>query len=362
MNKSFEHGGNIEEIARKFRVKKDSIIDFSSNVNPFFCPQYVAGIMRSSVSKTCQYPDRKSTSLKKALGKHLNIDARHIVIGNGSSDLIYRMTSELKPKSALTLAPTFGEYEKALMNVGAKIKYLFLQEKNNFSCSVDEIINKAYETNILFLCNPNNPTGKIVPRQELERLILRLRRKKTILVLDEAFIDLEKRESIIDLAVKNDNLLVLRSMTKFFGLPGLRLGYAVGSINHIRRIENFGQPWPVNVFAQSAGELIIKDKNFEKKAKKKLLNEREYLYRQLRQIKGLEPFPSSANFILIKIEGRTSSHQLQSLLIKRNLLIRDCSNFRGLGNKYIRVAVRKRTENKILLNELENILGQKGRK
>ncbi|MDI6606512.1 MAG: threonine-phosphate decarboxylase CobD [Candidatus Omnitrophota bacterium] len=355
MSKSFSHGGNIEEVAREFRIREDSIIDFSSNVNPFSLPQSVSGIIRSNIPKIQRYPDRESLALKKTLGKYLNIDAGHIVIGNGSVDIIYRAVNVLKPKSGFILLPAFGEYERALVGTGVKVKYLFSQEKDNFGCSIGEIIRKADGADILFLCNPNNPTGRLIPRKELRFLAERLRRKETVLILDEAFIDLAQEHSLVDVAVKNNNLLVLRSMTKFFGLAGLRLGYGVGGVKLIRRIEDYGQPWPVNVFAQSAGEAIIKDKEFKKETRRKLLEERDFLYQRLCRINGLKPFQSSANFMLVKIVWRLSSCRLQRRLVKRGLLVRDCSNFRGLNNRYIRIAVRKHKDNLRLIRELETI-------
>jgi len=362
MSKSFVHGGNIEEIARGFRIKEDSIIDFSSNVNQFHFPQRISKTIRLSIPKICRYPDRESLILKKALGKYLNIGAEHIVVGNGSVDIIYRAVYALKPGGGVILLPSFGEYEKALSDSGVKIKYILSEEKSNFSFSVEEIVEKAGEGDIVFLCNPNNPTGMLMPKKDLEYLTEKLRRRKATLILDEAFIDLAEEYSLVDVAAKSNNLLVLRSMTKFFGLAGLRLGYAVGRVEFIKRIQSSGQPWPVNIFAQAAGEALLQDEEFVRESKRMLLQERDFLYQRLSQIKGLKPFQSSANFMLVKIVGRLSSCRLQRCLVKRGLLVRDCSNFRGLNNRYIRVAVRKRKDNLRLIDELENVFEKESKK
>ncbi len=361
-NKNFMHGGNIEEVSRVFGLRKDRITDFSSNVNPFAIPRGISNVIRSMIRDISGYPDRESLTLKKALGKYLNIGAEHIVVGNGSVDIIYRTVYALKPGGGVILLPSFGEYEKALSDSGVKIKYILSEEKSNFSFSVEEIVEQAGEGDIVFLCNPNNPTGMLMPKKDLEYLTEKLRRKKATLILDEAFIDLAEEYSLVDVAVKSNNLLVLRSMTKFFGLAGLRLGYAVGRVEFIKRIQSSGQPWPVNIFAQAVGEALLQDEEFVRESKRRLLQERDFLYQRLSQIKGLKPFQSSANFMLVKIEERLSSNQLQARLIKHGLFIRDCSNFRGLNNKYIRIAVRRRRDNLRLINELEVVFGKENKK
>ena len=362
MDKSFGHGGNIEEVSVAFGMGEKRIIDFSSNVSPVGLPGRVTRVIRSNIRNISRYPDSENFKLRAALEKYLNIGAEHIVIGNGSADIIYRAVHALKPVSGLIASPTFTEYEKALLGAGTRIKHLLLKEINKFNCSIKEILEKAAKVDVVFLCNPNNPTGTLIPRKNLECLAGKLRQKKTVLVLDEAFIDLEEEHSLVDVAAKSNNMLVLRSMTKFFGLAGLRLGYAVGGKELIKRIQASGQPWAVNVFAQFAGEALIHDKEFRSESRRVLLNERDFLYQRLCHIKGLTPFQSHANFILVKIERELSSRRLWMRLVERGLLIRDCSNFRGLNNKYIRVAVRRRKDNLRLIRELETILNKESRK
>lgn len=362
MKKSFAHGGNIEEVSSVFGLKEDFITDFSSNVTSFALPHCISEVIHSRIRHIPKYPDKESLKLKAAIGKYLNIGIEHIVAGNGSADLIYRAVYSLKPVFGLVSSPTFGEYEKALLSVGAKIKYLLLKERNKFNFSIEEAVEKADGIDIMFLCNPNNPTGMLMSRKDLECFVQKLQKKKTMLILDEAFIDFAEEQSLIDIVVRSNNLLVLRSMTKFFGLAGLRLGYAVGPTEVIKRIRNAGQPWPVNVFAQAAGEALLQEEEFRNRSKRLLLKERDFLYQHLCRIKGLSPFQPSANFILVKIETHLSSGQLQRKLIKRGLLIRDCSNFRGLNNKYIRVAVRTRKDNLRLIDELDAILNKGNKK
>ena len=362
MKKGFAHGGNIEEVSRTFEIGEEQITDFSSNVNPFDLPHGVLRAIDSNTRNISRYPDRESLKLKGALGKHLNMNIKHIVIGNGSVDLIYRAAYALNPRTGLIIAPAFGEYENALLTVGAKMDFLQLKEKDMFTLSIQEVIERAAGNDIVFLCNPNNPTGMLVARDDIIFLVKKLQRKKTMVVLDEAFIELAEDQSLVEVAVKSTNLLVLRSMTKFFGLAGLRLGYAVGNAKLIKQIQNVGPPWAVNIFAQAVGEAIIDDEEFKNRSMTLLLKERDFLHQGLGRIRGLKPFQSRANFILVKIEGPLSSGRLQRALIKHGLLIRDCSNFRGLNSKYIRVAVRKREENLRLIGEIEKIFDEESKK
>lgn len=358
MKRNLAHGGNIEEVSRIFGIEKNSIVDFSSNVNPFNLPHTISDVICANIRNISRYPDRDCVELKGTLGKYLNIPTENIAVGNGSADILYRTVYAFRPSSGLILSPTFEEYEKALSSSGAKIDHMKLKECDNFKLPVEKVADRASKLDMLFLCNPNNPTGILISPKDLKYLTEKLRGSKTILILDEAFMDLTEEYSITNIAVKRKNILVLRSMTKFFGLAGLRLGYAVGTKEIIRQIQNSGQPWPVNIFAQVAGQIILKDKKFKNESKKKLLQERDFLYRELCRIKNIKPFPSAANFLLVKIEEDLSAAQLQRQLLKRGLLVRDCSSFRGLNSKYIRIAVRQREENLRLINELEKITGK----
>ena len=356
------HGGGIEGASNSFGIKKERIIDFSSNVNPVALPDKVKNAICSGIRNISRYPDRESLKLRIALGEYLGIDISRIAAGNGSADLIYRAASVLKPKIGFVISPSFSEYERALSGVGARITFLLLRERNEFNISVEEIISGVKSGSAVFLCNPNNPTGTIISQEELKFLSRELNKKNAVLIIDEAFIDTVQEHSLIVQAAEIPNLLVLRSMTKFFGLTGLRLGYAVGNKKLIKEIHGCGQPWPVNIFAQAAGEAVLQERSFINKSRDLLLKERNFLYTRLCSISGLKPYSSYANFILVKIGVSISSSELQKGLMKRGIFIRDCSNFRGLNNKYIRIAVRKHRESLLLIGELKAILNKENKK
>jgi threonine-phosphate decarboxylase len=210
---------------------------------------------------------------------------------------------------------------------------------------------------LVFLGNPNNPTGTFLPRQELLILVKEIQRRKIFLVIDEAFIDLQEEESFIREIKNYDHLIILRSLTKFYGLPGLRLGFTVADSKFIKKLEKQKIPWSVNYLAQIAVREVLRDEKFISKSKSFLFEEKEFFYQELSNIKGLKVYKPSANFIFIKLLGNISSEMLQDQLGQKGILVRDCSNFRGLEKgKFIRVAVRTLEENIKLLKELKLIL------
>jgi len=376
MKNPFKHGGNTREVAHLFNIK-DEIIDFSANINPLGLPESIKMIIHENINNILHYPDPNYEDLKNSILKYLNykknnsgdnspklsqdkkVSAENIILGNGSSELIYLIAYALRPKHALLLSPTFSEYERALSNVNSKIDYLLLDENENFDIPLNEIITRLDKIDIIFLCNPNNPTGRIIYKNNLLYLIDKLHKSKTLLVLDEAFIDIEENNSVADIAHQNNNLFILRSLTKFFSMPGLRLGYGIGTEELIDTLQKFKQPWTINNFAESVGSKFIHDREFIKKSKYILQKEKNFLYESLLGIEGLNPYDSHTNFIFIKIKAPISSGKLQEQLIKKRILIRDCSNFRGLDESFIRIAVKNRDDNMRLIKELQNILSVK---
>ena len=263
----------------------------------------------------------------------------------------------MRPKKALIPIPTFYEYERALNNNNISINFYKLEEKQKFTISISEIISQLAGIDLVFLCNPNNPTGTFLHKEEILILVKEVQRRSIFLVLDEAFIDLHEEESFLREVRNNDHLFVLRSLTKFYGLPGLRIGFGVGSSKLIEKLEGQKIPWSVNYLAQIVVREGLRDEKFISKSRSFLLKEKEFLYRELSNIKGLKTYKPSANFVFLKLLGDISSEKLREQLAKKGILIRDCSNFRGLeeGN-FIRVAVRTRKENIKLLKELKLIL------
>ncbi|MEW6620552.1 MAG: threonine-phosphate decarboxylase CobD [bacterium] len=341
----FSHGGNI------YRFGKD-VIDFSANINPCGFSSQVKKTIYKNLDKIIHYPDTEAKITTQKIARFWQIKEDNILVGNGSVELIYLIALTYKPKTAIIPQPTFCEYERALKTVNSNIRFDQLQEKEGFRLNLSSLS----EAEILFVCNPNNPTGNLVlkNRQQIEKLTI-----NKLVVVDESFMDFladEKKHTLIYEAVKSRQIIVLRTFTKFFGIPGLRIGYLVAHPETVSTLKEYQMPWNTNLLAQLATEVILDDSAFIKKTYQLIEKEREFLFNELTKIKGLFPYPSVTNFLLIRIEkDSVTSSNLVNDLIKKGILVRDCSNFRYLDNKYIRCAIREHKDNIKLIEALKEI-------
>lgn len=333
----FQHGGN-------YKYGKD-ILDFSSNINPIMPPVKLKEEIIKNWKIIASYPDPEAKDLTKSLANYWKIKEENILIGNGAVDLIYLITFGLKPEKILIFSPTFSEYERASRLINAKIKFAPLG--NNFELNFP----KDFHPDLTFICNPNNPTGNLLIKDR------NLNFKSKFFVIDEAFMDFlleQEKLTFIPEVVKNKRIIVIRSFTKFFSIPGLRLGYLVAHKDMINLFKKYRVPWNVNAFAQIAGKVLINDKDCIPKTIKFIEKERRFLFSEINKIKNLQCFPSVTNFLLVKIKDKKlTSTILKNRLISEKILIRDCSNFRGLDDKFIRAAVRLHKENLKLIEALK---------
>ena len=344
----FSHGGNIHAIKKKYNKQ---IIDFSANINPLGLCSKARKAITINFDKIVHYPEPQAPDIRRKIAEYWGVSKGNVLVGNGSVELIYLIVSAFMPKAVAILIPTFSEYERASRRIKSRIRFIKLA-KDNFKFPVI----KNVREDILFICNPNNPTGNIIlsGRGIVEEDFNKL------LVVDETFMDFlsqEKEYSFINRAKKSRKIIVLRTFTKFFALPGLRIGYLIAHKDVINFLARNQIPWSVNALAQAAAKAALDDKSYMRETKIYIKKEREFLFGEIKKIKGLVPYPSVTNFLLIKIGDKNlTSPVLVEKLIKKGLLIRDCSNFRGLNSKFIRVAVRSRKENQKLLKALREIL------
>jgi len=346
------HGGDIYSYIRK---NSSCPIDFSANINPFGLPEGVKKILKESVDDFAFYPDVNCNGLKSALSQYENINRDYIFFGNGAADLIYRLAYTIRPTKALLTAPTFSEYEMALRNVDCSINYYYLKPEDSFELKED-IIEYIKDIDILFICNPNNPTSMAVEKGLMFKIAKKCQQIGCFLVIDECFVDfMEKKgdytfKSFLD---EFDNVVIIKAFTKIFALAGLRLGYTLSSNNKLyNKLFTSGQPWSVSSPAQLAGVEALKDKEYLKKTIINISKERTYLNKKLKDI-GVTVFEGYANFILFKL---TKSFDLYSELYNRGILIRKCDNYKGLDESYFRIAVKSSGENKKLIEAMEKIL------
>jgi threonine-phosphate decarboxylase len=339
------HGGNIYKARR---ILKREVSDFSANINPLGLPSKVkAQLIRELERRTVHYPDPEGETLCEKIAHYWNIQKENIALGNGSVELIYRVFSLFNPKSVLIVEPTFSEYERAAKQHRTQIRFSYLREEEGFSLPV------LPESESIFIGNPNNPTGNLLLRSQ--RFPGKFPEK--FLFIDEAFLDFVDREralTFIPRATQNKKILVLRTFTKFFALPGLRLGYLVGHPEIIKKLRELVPPWSVNALAQLAGEMLLEEKKYIQETRRVVKEERDFLYQAILKTKGLKPYRSVTNFLLVKIEKEeVNSCKLAQALFKEGILVRDCCNFRKLGDKFFRIAIRARNENLKFIKTLQ---------
>jgi len=345
----FSHGGNIYEVERKYNRE---IIDFSANINPLGLPGKLKETLYKNFGRILHYPDPDATNLVKKIANYWGISKRNVLLGSGSAELIYLIVATFRPKTTLIPVPTFSEYERAAKSTGSKVSFLKLKMKDGFRLNLSSV-NK---TDMFFLCHPNNPTGSFLLNnpKTIEGLANKL------VVIDEAFMDFlpsQRKYTSIKRATVRPKVVVLRTFTKMFALPGLRIGYIVGHRDTIEKLKKHTPPWNTNSLAQLAAELTLEDKEYIKKSLRLIESERNFLFNEIAKVKKLIPYPSFTNFLLIRLNDRNlTSSLLKERLLLYGILIRDCANFRGLNNKFIRVAVRSHRENLKLIKALKEVL------
>jgi threonine-phosphate decarboxylase len=352
------HGGNVKQICDKYRLNPDEIIDFSASINPLGCPSVVEKAVTEQFNDIRHYPDSQCSDLRKAIAEKTPCNESNVIIGNGSNELFYLIPRALQPKKGVLLQPTFAEFSDAFCNSNIDVIEI-INDDRDFPVINTKISRlKSIEECMVFLCNPNNPTGQLTRREDIIELVKD--NPNRLIVIDEAFMDFvedDEKYSVIKDAPQMDNLIVVRSLTKFYGFPGLRLGYLVSNESIVNKLMKYKEPWTVNTIAQIAGLAAINDKEFTANTRQYVSVEKAFLYDGLTMINGIHPFQPTVNFILVKIEdsGKTSS-TIQEVLMKNNILIRNCSNFKGLDETYFRVAVKTRDENQKLLDALKLVM------
>jgi threonine-phosphate decarboxylase len=342
------HGGIYSVNPRLVRL------DYSSSVNPLGTPKKAIAAVKMSANSLVQtYPDPECRELKKSLSRYLGIDSEWFTVGNGAIEIIYwfaHTTTSVRGRVVIP-TPTFCEYEVASQKVGAEVTLVPL---NNFDLDTDKIIEKSRGADAVFLCNPNNPTGMLATKQIMK--IVENIDSSTKILLDECFIELAdnpEANTMIDQISEFDNLVILRSLTKSFGLAGLRVGYCVCNPTLAKKLSTNKIPWNVNSLAQVAGVAALRERRCLSKARALIKKERRFLHDNIEKLESFHPIRSDSNFFLVHLQGRNSTQFRDRLLKKSGVLVRDCSTFTGMGAQYIRIAIKKHSENILLLKALE---------
>ena len=383
------HGGNIYKVFREKNIKE--ILDYSSNINPYGIPESLKSRIIENLEILERYPDPDYVELREKLANLNNINLSDIVLGNGATEIIFLFMKVINPKKILIVSPTFGEYERAVKAVGTsrnsidlscsddnknienkeiEIEYFELKESDDFNLNIGNLKNeleKKYD--LLIICNPNNPTGKFLKLAQTEEILKECNKYDTKLFIDEAFIEFladEMKESIVNTEENKKNLFVTRAFTKFFAIPGLRLGYGMYFDKELeKKISEKKEPWSVNNFAEMAGSTVLDDAEYIEKTLKWIAEEKKYMYEKLNEISGMKVYETEVNFITGKIDEKLFSEGvnvkiLREKMLEQGILIRDASNFKFLDERFFRLAIKDRASNERVIEAMKEIFRKKG--
>ena len=340
--KAYTHGGDV------YRNEKIRM-DFSININPLGMPDFIKQAAMDGVEESARYPDSRCRRLRRLAAGFYGVQEETLVFGNGAAELIFGIVRAVSPRRAVLTAPSFTEYEAALSSVGAEILFFPLKEEEDFSLPADRYLDflKSARPDMIFLCNPANPTGRLTPVGEIRRILEFCTVQGILAVVDECFLDLaeeDERDSVLDLVRAGEKkVFLLKAFTKSFAMAGLRLGYGFLADGELRlKMQSQSQPWNVSIPAQEAGCAAFGA-------------EREPYLREALQRLGFYVFPSEANFLLFKRADRGNGGELYESLLSRGILIRRCGDYQGLSGDHYRICVKKREENRAFLENLGEI-------
>lgn len=356
------HGSDLEKIEAFYGISKKEIVSFSANVNPLGISYRLKNTLAQQLDAITSYPDREYTELRRCIAEYINSQIEHIIVGNGSTELISLFIQTQHPKKALILGPTYSEYEREIGLGGGTSMYYPLNEENDFQLDVHDFcqsLNDSYD--LLVLCNPNNPTSTAITRKDMRKILDTCLRYGIFVMVDETYVEFaadEKDISSVKLTNYYSNLIILRGTSKFFAAPGLRLGYAItGNRDVWKAINTRKNPWTINSLAEIAGRLMFSDEEYIQKTKELISSERDRIYQELSTWKNVKVYKASGNFILLKsLKEDVTSDILFDHCIRKRMMIRDCSSFPFLDNSFIRFCIMSPEDNDRLLQAFAELL------
>ncbi len=346
MKRELIHGGDIYEGHRGY-------LDFSANINPLGMPERVKQAVTDALSEAVHYPDPLCRELRGALAEEYRLPTERFICGNGGADLIYRLVYALRPKRALLTAPTFAEYEEALKQT--QTTCLFQKLSKDFQIPREILEQMEPGVDVMFLCNPNNPTGLLIDPELLLKILEKAETLQIHLVVDECFLDFTGQEerSLLPYIEQSSYLFILKSFTKMYAMPGIRLGYGISKDRVLlERMEAAGQCWGVSVLASKAGIAALQEHEYKQKAIALVREERSYLKKELEAL-GMQVWDAQADYLFFRAPGMDT---LYERLLTSNILIRRCGNYRGLQSDYYRIAVKDHESNACLVRAMQDVV------
>ncbi|MCL5103904.1 MAG: cobyric acid synthase, partial [Armatimonadetes bacterium] len=348
------HGGNLSRLAETSGRPIEKIVDFSANINPLGPPEWLRPVISSRVSSLVHYPDPDCTELTAAAVERYGVPAKEILFGNGSSEIIHCLPRIIGAERAVIPAPTYSDYALASELAGLSVEKLSMSEDQGFALDLSGLESRLKGNEMVFIGQPNNPTGLTVDANHLRELAMRYR--DTTFVIDEAFADFV--DGFDSMTVERPaNVVVLCSLTKFYAIPGLRLGCAIADRKVVERAKELAPPWSVNTLAQAVGAMALLDKEYATRTREFVRAQRERLIRDLQGIPGISVYEGKANFLLVKLtRAYIDTPELSKHLLREGIAIRVCDNFDGLDSRFFRVAVRTEGENALLITSLRSAM------
>lgn len=357
------HGGNVHAAARELGRSIESILDFSASINPLGASPRALRVVADAATLVQHYPDPDCVSLTRAIRRRWRIASDRLVVGNGATELIDLIPRALSMRSAVIVGPTYGEYARAVEHAGGRYRMVMAKPEDDYRPPLEEVTHRLATQrrgrtaiDAVFVCHPNSPTGRPCGRAELGTLVRAAARAGAWVVVDESFIEYCGALTCVPHLSSFPRLIILRSFTKFYGLPGLRIGYSLSSVPVAEVLRRHQPPWSVNAVAQRAAEAAMADIGHARRCLTYVGKERARVAKQLSSMDGLKVIPSEANFLLIELPRGVRSSTITLALRRRGLLIRDCASVEGCSERMIRIAVRKQPENDRLLAALDGLL------
>ncbi len=355
------HGGNIYDMAQKLSCVPSEIIDMSSNLNPIGPPPGLITFLKENMNIITTLPEVDSKRVVYAFSNRYDLTSESVLAGNGTTQFIYSLPPALETKNALILGPTYSDYADACIMHGVSFVYSMAEESRAFEPDINQIRSHIKGFDTIFICNPNNPTGVLIPATELELLCRSFPKKNFI--IDESylpFVNCSAKESMATLGLPN--VIVLNSMSKIFRIPGLRIGFLISSDNIIKKLKKYLLPWNVNGVAQAAVSYLMTQREevdaFIKKTIAFIETERKRFTEKIENAFDIKLYPSVTSYILVRLDGKYTSDDICTFMSQDKILIRNCANFQGLSNRFIRISLKTRETNLMLAEKLLK-LGQK---
>lgn len=353
------HGGNIYDVARRLGCKPFDIIDMSSNINPLGPPSGLAEYLKENLDSITALPEVDSKEISSKFANRYGLDPECVLAGNGTTQLIYAIPQVLKTKKVLILGPTYSDYADACIMHNVGFDYAITRESFFFQPDIDLLKNKIKGYDTVFICNPNNPTGTLISSEEI--IILCRYFPDTNFIIDESYLLFAKngeKESMICSGLSN--VLILNSMSKIFRIPGLRVGFLAASKGIINKFNKYMLPWNVNSLAQAAVSYLMSQKteidSFVEQTKGFVKNERDKLTKALESTGQIKVIPSTTVFMLARLPDNLNSDKVCEHLLQNRILVRNCSNFKGLSEEFIRISLKTRDINRIVADKLTDLI------